>query len=78
MSQKAQWAVVNVELLPGVNIQIPLADHELLRQKNKDLLSQKKQKKISTRVNFDFCSMKEQECNPTASNFVFLLKVYYQ
>lgn len=63
-SQKAQWAVAKVELLPGVNIQILLADHELIRWKNKDPLSQKKQKTTSTRVNFDFCSTRNRNVTP--------------
>lgn len=63
-SQKAQWAVAKVELLPGVNIQILLADHELIRWKNKDPPSQKKQKTTSTRVNFDFCSTRNRNVTP--------------
>lgn len=35
MSQKAQLAVIDIELVPAVNTQLPLADHEQIRAKNR-------------------------------------------
>lgn len=33
MSQKAQLAEIDIELVPAVNTQLPLADHEQIRAK---------------------------------------------
>lgn len=57
MSQKAQWAVVHTDPVATVNTKLPLADHELIRAKNRDPTSWEETEYVtSTKVNSDLCA----------------------